>query len=215
MTSLYYYGAQGRAQQIRFTLVEGGIDWTDDCSPFPAPEGQKEKWQEIGGNLTTNIPMLVMDGKAYTQSSAVLRHAARKGGLMPADEGQQYEVDNIIAHADDFRAEAYKVIWGTLLGKPDPAVNGNFKDVILAKHFKNFERILGDRDFFIGGSCTVADIVVFDLVNNYSFNLFPATKAQFPKLAAFLERMQARPKIAAYMATEKYQNLQPFPNLES
>ena len=30
--------------------------------------------------------------QAYTQSSAVLRHAARKGGLMPADEELQYQV---------------------------------------------------------------------------------------------------------------------------
>ena len=103
-------------------------------APFPAPDDVKDKWLALGGNLTTNVPMLCMDGKVscemcncngchtgahmhspsvrfqlhwrtsassftsgilsaqvYTQSSAVLRHAARKGGLMPANEELQYQ----------------------------------------------------------------------------------------------------------------------------
>ena len=75
----HYYGAQGRGQQIRFTLVQGGIDFEDVSAAFPPAEGQKEKWIELGGNTTTNVPMLeTADGKTYTQSSAVLRYAARK-----------------------------------------------------------------------------------------------------------------------------------------
>jgi len=215
MTTLHYYSAQGRAQQIRFALAEGGIDWTDDSAAYPPPAGQTEKWREIGGNLTTNVPMLVMDGKAYTQSSAVLRFAARKGGLMPKDEEEQYEVDNIIAHVEDFRTEAYKPIFPVLMGKPDADAIANFRDTIIPKHFANLERLLGDRDFFVGSSCTVADIAVFDVVNNFSFNLLPSTKAGFPKLAAFQARMEARPKMAAYMASENYQKLMAFPNLEA
>jgi len=36
---VYYFPAHGRAQQIRFTLVQGGIDFVDVMSKgFPATE---------------------------------------------------------------------------------------------------------------------------------------------------------------------------------
>jgi len=143
MAELHYFGAQGRGQQIRYTLAEGGVEWTDVSAAFPASEDDKAKWLALGGNLTTNVPMLVMGGKAYTQSSAVLRHAARKGGLMPADEELQYQVDNIILAVDDFRTAAYKVIFPALKFTPDAEANALLKETNIPKHFKNFERLLG------------------------------------------------------------------------
>ena len=44
----------------------------------------KEAWRKVGGNSTTNIPMLEMDdGKVFTQSGAVLRAVGRMGNLLP------------------------------------------------------------------------------------------------------------------------------------
>ena len=46
----------------------------------------KEAWRKVGGNSTTNIPMLEMDdGKVFTQSGAVLRAVGRMGNLLPTD----------------------------------------------------------------------------------------------------------------------------------
>ena len=45
-----------------------------------------------------------MTVQAYTQSSAVLRFVARKGGLYPEDAELAYEVDNMIAAVDDYRS---------------------------------------------------------------------------------------------------------------
>jgi len=211
----HYYGAQGRGQQIRFTLVQGGIDFEDVSAAFPPAEGQKEKWIELGGNTTTNVPMLeTADGKTYTQSSAVLRYAARKGSLYPADEETAYAVDNMIAAVDDFRTAAYKPIFPALMGAPDAASIADFKDNCIPLHFGNFERILGDKDYFCGDSVTVADMTMFDVLNNFSFNLFPSVKANFEKLSAFYDRIAALPNVSAYMASEKYTALMAFPCLE-
>ena len=60
----------------------------------------------------------------------------------------------------------------------------------------------------------MADMTAFDVFNNFGFNLFPSTKANFPKLAAFYDRIAALPNIAAYMASEKYTSLMAFPCLE-
>ena len=145
--------------QIRYALCEGGIEWEDACAPFPAPSDVKAKWLELGKNTTTNVPMLVMDGCAYTQSSAVLRLVARKGGLMPSDTEQQYEVDNVLGAVEDYRTEAYTVIFGVLGGAPDAAKLARLKDVILPQHFKNLERLLGDDDYFVANTLSVAQRV--------------------------------------------------------
>ena len=141
--------------QIRYALCEGGIEWEDACAPFPAPSDVKAKWLELGKNTTTNVPMLVMDGRAYTQSSAVLRLVARKGGLMPTDLDQQYEVDNILAAVEDYRAQAYKVIFG----EPDAAKIAHLKDTALPQHFTNLERLLGADDYFVANTFSVAQRV--------------------------------------------------------
>lgn len=214
MAKLHYYGAQGRGQQIRWVLAEGGIEWEDESAPFPPTPELKVKWQNIGGNTTTNVPMLEMDGRVYTQSSAVLRVAGRKGGLMPVDEYQQYQVDNVIAAVEDYRSEGYKVIFPALMGNPDTEANLVFKTETLPRHFGNLERLLGDNDFFVGDAPTIADMTTFDVLNNFGFNIFPSTKESFPKLLAFYDRIAARPNIAAYMASEKYTALMAFPCLE-
>jgi glutathione S-transferase len=36
-----------------------------------------EKCRELGGNITTNIPMLYIDGLYLTQSTAILRYVGR------------------------------------------------------------------------------------------------------------------------------------------
>ena len=208
MTTLHYYGAQGRAQQIRWTLAEAGIEWKDEKAAFPPTPEVTASWVAKGGNSTTNVPMLEMDGKFYTQSSAVLRVAARKGGLMPADEQLQYEVDNIIAAVDDLRTHAYKVIFG-----PAEAL-APFKEKIAPTHLANFERLLGDREFFVGDGITVADLTAFDVFNNFSLNLLPSFKGKYPKIDAFVDRIKARPNIAAYMASEKFTSLMPFGSKE-
>lgn len=204
MAKLYYYPAQGRAQQIRYTLAAGGIDWEDVCS------GPTPKWQEIGGNLTTNVPMLEMDGKVYTQSSSVLRAVARKAGLYPKDDDHAaYLVDNIIAAVDDFRGAGYKQIFG---GTAES--NADYAAKTQPKHLDNFARLLGDQEFLVGGACTVADLTLYDTLVNFGFNLVPGAEAKYPKLAKFVERVGKLERIAAYKASPKFSTLAAFPALK-
>ena len=48
---------------------------------YPPSEEEVAYWRTIGGNLTTNVPMLkTPEGKVYCQSSAILRsaHSSRR-----------------------------------------------------------------------------------------------------------------------------------------
>ena len=46
---------------------------------------------------------------------------------------------------------------------------------VIPAHAGNLERLLGDSEFFVGDCCTVADLTVFDILNNFSFNLCAST----------------------------------------
>ena len=106
---MHYFSGIGFGQQIRYTLVAGGVEWDDVlASGYPASKEETAKWVALGGNTTTNVPMLVVGDKVYTQSAAVLRVAARLGGLMPTDDEDLYAVDNMIAHTTDFRTAGFR-----------------------------------------------------------------------------------------------------------
>merc|ERR1712127_322347 len=94
---------------------------------------------------------------------------------MPTDIGQQYEVDNVLAAVEDYRTEAYTVIFGVLGGAPDAAKIARLKDVVLPQHFTNLERLLGADDYFVANTLSVADLGAFDIITNFSFNLSPSS----------------------------------------
>ena len=63
----HYFKGIGIGQNIRFTLVAGGVEWEDVlASAYPASAEETAKWIEMGGNTTTNVPMLVVGDKVYT-----------------------------------------------------------------------------------------------------------------------------------------------------
>merc|ERR1712224_277108 len=129
-----------------------GIPFTNKKAAHPPTPEVKAAWQALGGNITTNVPMLEMpDGKVYTQSSAVLRFVARKGGFYPTDIESQYEVDKLIAAADDFRTISYGIIF-----KRNPRTPAQYK-ALLMLHMGNFERILANNDYFVANTFSVAD----------------------------------------------------------
>ena len=210
-TKLYYYQATGRAQQLRLALAAANIPWEDvHAAAFPATPEETKAWQVIGGNTTTNVPMLVHDGKVYTQSSAILRTIGRLGGLMPSSEEELYTTDKLIADAEDLRTEAYKsfVTWGA-----PQSVADDFVNKVIPLHFGNLERQLkeGGGDYFCGNKLTIADITIFDAVTNFTSDRAPEDVLEgFDVLKAWKERVGKHEGIANFFASEQYTGLYKF-----
>merc|ERR1719356_14566 len=126
--------------------------------------------------------MLEMDGKVYTQSSAVLRAASRKGGFVPSD-------------AYEARSASYKA-WGVFGASEED--QKNYRVNILPNHLSNFQRQLGENEFFVGNKLSVADITVYDFCRNYANIQVPGSIEPFDKLNAWFTRMQAYEKIKTH-----------------
>lgn len=202
----YYWPARGRGEQIRLVLVEAGVPWEQPSFNMADPSSKSAYFAEcrkLGGNLTTNVPMLHVDGQYLTQSSAVLRYAARKYGLYPsctqnkADILTAYTIDNLIAAADDLRTANYKpmVMFGGTQEQADDYVAN-----VLPKHLSNFERLLNNGDYFT--PCfSVADLTIYDALDVANRQV-PGVLEKYPSLLAFHARIEARPNIAKWLASE-------------
>ena len=80
-----------------------------------------------------------------------------------------------------------------------------YKDTVLAGHLAQFEALLAKSgpDYYVGNTFSFADLVVFNVVRTAAA-LVPGVLAAYPKLTAFVDRIAAREKIAAYLASSKH-----------
>jgi len=215
VAKLYYYKATGRAHQLRLALAAANILFEDVCGVYPPTDEQKIEWSVIGGNSTTNVPMLVLaDGSVYTQSSAILRAVARMGELMPTDDKELYLVDKILADCEDLRTLAYSSFsgFGAPQSKADAYIESGF-----AKHAGNLERQIveigdnNDCEYFLGKTFSIVDISVYDAITNYGTSCIPGDALkEFPKLKTLMKRVTEQPRIAVYLASEQYAEIQKF-----
>lgn len=206
----YYWPARGRGEQIRLALAEAGVPFEQPSFAFGDQDAMKKYFEDCrckGGNLTTNVPMLYIDGLYLTQSSAVLKYVARKFGMYPVDPVAAYEVDNLIAAADDLRTANYKPM--KMFGGGEKELKSYLEG--LPKHLDNFVRLLGSRDYFAGGF-TVADLTIYDTLD-VAERQVPGTLAKYPTLKAFHARVEARQNIATWIASEQRGKLAAFPAL--
>lgn len=204
IAKVHYYPAAGKANQIRLALAASGIPFEDKfATTFPPSPQVKEEWVRLGGNTTTNVPMLQMDDKVYTQSAAVLRAVGRKGGLMPEGADDLYMTDKLIDDAEDLRNESYKcmVHWGVPQELAD-----TFIAEVLPKHLGNLERQLKSSTgaFFLGDKLTIADIAVYDAVVNFGSDREPTALDEFAALKKFKEDVEANEGISKYLASDQY-----------
>lgn len=133
-TKLYYWPATGKAETIRMLLAEMGVafeevnfDKPDSVQQIYVKGGEGMKATRTsaaataffaacrakGGNSTTNTPMLEVDGRCYTQSTAIYKLVARRGGLYPSDDAEaSYIVDSVMAHCEDAFPLCYQALRG-------------------------------------------------------------------------------------------------------
>ena len=202
--------ATGRGNQIRLALAASNIEWEEIPATFPPTADDKKEWQEIGGNTTTNVPMLKLaDGQVFTQSSAVLRAVARRGGLMPSSEQDAYLTDKLLADAEDLRSASYKcfVTWGAPQELAD-----EFIATVLPLHLGNLQRqlVAGKNNFFVGEELSIADISVYDAVTSFGSKREPTALLAFPELKDWVERVESHPAIEAFLSGPVYQGLGKF-----
>lgn len=217
--TLLYFPARGRAEVIRLVLAEAGIEYQEhrtgkgtppeggratDLAALEGegvlPFGAVPAWEEPGGFR-------------LAQSAAIANHLARRHGLRGAGPHEEARCDELLGAVEDVRSELRRLY----LAPPEQrgAVRAELLSATLPRWLARLERHLAPSlaasGFAAGGSLTVADLALWYLLEMVRDNDLGAALDGCPALRAFFDRIAARPRIAAYLASAARPPFTPLP----
>jgi glutathione S-transferase len=209
---LYYWPSiQGRGEFVRLALEEAGAKYVD-------------VWRESGmrdpdvGATPPFAPPYLKDGKKIIgQTSNILLYLGERHGLAPKSEAGRFWTHQIQLTIADLVVEAHDThhpLGGAFYyeeQKPESKRRAKmFRESRLPKFLGWFEEILENNpkgdNFLVGARVTTADLSLFQVVEGLSY-AFPKAMARalpkHPRVSALRDRVAARPRIKAYLKSER------------
>ena len=217
--TLIYFASRGRAEVIRLLLSEVGVEWQEHHvgKGTPPANGRPTDMAELKklGVLPFGAAPVWEEPNGFrlAQSAAIANHLARRHGLRGADPVESARCDELLGAVDDVRGELRKIPSAT--AEQRPAVRAELLAKVLPRWLGDIERhcqaSLAATGFAVGRSITVADLALWYLLELIRDNGFGAALDGCPALRAFADRIAARPRIAAYLASTTRPKLTPLP----
>ena len=202
MVRLHYWPKRGRAEQIRVLLNELDQPYEDvhlDGESFRELRARRPRVLWFG-----SIPMLEDGPVRLVQGPVILSYLARKHGIAPAALGDAARADAIAWGAEDLRIAYFDVWRDDTAALQQSLVRGPWSDRFLP----GFDDLLeqSGTGFFVGSTLTHADIAVWDILDSMISWVTGATLEGWPRLAEFYAAIKSRPRIGAYLASDRRVN---------
>lgn len=198
MTSakLTYFRGRGRAETTRWMLAATDIAF--DNIAIDTPE-ELSALRASGKLPFDQMPLLEIDGLNLSQSSAMIRYLARRGGLYGRDDRDAMWCDMIAGVAADFAETAIQAPF-----KPSAAVAIADMEARFAKFGPRFEaRIVAQSSGFCASDrMTFADVVLAEALSAY-LEWCPAILTDTPHLERLHRTVIDNPGIAGYLASDR------------
>ena len=216
---LYYWaGIQGRGEFVRLALEEAAAEYVD-IAREPGGEGALARLMdgEGGGRPPFAPPFLKAGRLVIGQTANILLYLGGRHRLAPAAEAGRlwtHQLQLTIADFVDEIHDTHHPIASSLYYEDQrEAARARAADFVksrLPKYLGYFERVLmrnpsGDRHL-VGARLTYADLSLFQIVAGLRY-AFPRAMArlepQHIRVISLHDRIAARPRIAAYLASER------------
>jgi len=211
----YWPSIQGRGEFVRLALEEAGVHYVDVARE---PGGMARMIAAMDGADHPSFapPFLKAGDVTVGQTANILMFLGERHGLAPQDVQGKYWVNQIQLTIADLVAESHDTHHpiATSLYYEDQRPEAkrraaDFIDTRIPKYFDWFENILArpePKDYLTGDTVSYADLSLFQLVAGLRY-AFPKALARidagYPLLAALHDRVAARPRIAAYLKSER------------
>jgi glutathione S-transferase len=202
---LYYWPSiQGRGEFIRLALEDAGADYVDVAR---RPRGMKAMFTQMKRNHVFAPPFLRAGQLVIAQTAMILHYLGPRLGLAPKSEPQRLWLHQQQLTISDWLVEVHDMHHPIGSGlyyedqKPESRRRAeDFRKSRLPKFLGYFERL--ER----GRSITNLELSLFQMVEGLRYAL-PKTmrriERKYPKLVALHDRVAARPRLAAYLASER------------
>ena len=213
----YWPGIQGRGEFIRLALEEAGADYVDVARERGTGELMR-MWNGRGVTTPPFAPPFLRHGKVVIgQTANILLYLGERLGLAPKTEAAKLWTHQIQLTVIDLVTEAHDThhpLGGAFYyedQKPESLKRAKlFREERIPRFLGWFETIL-DRNpkgdtYLVGARLSYADLSLFQAVAGLTY-AFPKAMAEClpdaPKVAALSERIAARPRIKAYLDSDR------------
>lgn len=215
---LYYWpNIQGRGEFVRLALEEAGADYFD-VARVEGTGALTKVWESEANEHPPFAPPFLKHGKRIIgQSANILLYLGDRHALAPKNEAGRNWTHQIQLTIADLVAEVHDTHHPIDSGlyyedqKPEALRRANvFRKERVPQFLKWFEAILmrnpkGDA-YLVGGRLTYADLSLFQIVEGLRY-AFPRTAkrelAKVPSVVALHDRVAARPRIKAYLESDR------------
>jgi glutathione S-transferase len=217
---LYYWpGIPGRGEFVRLALEEAAAPYLD-VARLPKSRGggvaTMMKALRSAGPLEPFAPPFLKSGELVIgQTANILLYLGPRHGLVPVDEASRLKANQIQLTVADLVAEAHDAHHpiASSLYYEDQKREANkraatFVSERIPKFLLWFERVLdaSGGTHFVGSAVSYVDLSAFQLVLGLEY-AFPKATARMakriPRLRALVADVAQRPRIAAYLASER------------
>jgi glutathione S-transferase len=200
---LYYWpGIQGRGEFIRLALEDAGADYVDVAR---RAHGVKAMQVQMKRNQIFAPPFLRAGTTVVAQTALILHYLGTRLGLAPKSDKAQLWLHQQQLTIMDFLVEVHDTHHPVGNGlyyedqKPEALRRAqDFRKQRLPKFLDYFERLERPRAF------TYLELSLFQLIEGLRY-AFPNTMKprRYPKLAALHDNVARRPRVGAYLASER------------
>ena len=218
--TLYYWPTiQGRGEFVRLLLEDAGADYVDVAR---TKGGMAAMSRFLAGNeagaLPFAPPFVAVGDAVVAQTANILAFLAPKLGLVPDDETLRAEASQIQLTIADVVGEAHDthhpIAGGLYYEDQKREAKRRAEDFVKArmpKYLGWLEDVLARNaksggQGLVGRELTYVDLSAFQVVAGlrYAFpNAMARLERKLPRLVALHDRVAARPRIAAYLASER------------
>jgi glutathione S-transferase len=211
---LYYWpGLQGRGEFVRLALEDAGAPYEDVARGGRA--GMQAMADLLAANAAYAPPVLRDGGLVISQVANILLYLAPRLDLGLTDEGSRHTANGLQLTIADLVKEVHDTHHPIASGlyyedqkEAAKASARHFLENRAPKYLSYFEGVLAREggDHLVGGRHTYVDLSMFQVIEGLAY-AFPRAMAsfaeQYRRLAQLRERVAARSKLVAYLASAR------------
>ncbi len=215
----YWPMIQGRGEFVRLALEESGVPYVDVARRDDEAGGVAPMLDRLSDPENPRPPLappFLRDGAVVIgQTAAILLYLGPRLGLVGDSEADRIWTHQLQLTIADAVNEAHETHHPLGVGlyyadqKPEAARRAeSFRAERLPKFFGYFERVLAGNggETLVGCSLSYADLSLFQLIAGLDYAFPKATRAALrdaPRLVRLHAAVAARPRIAAYLASDR------------
>jgi glutathione S-transferase len=217
----YWPGLQGRGEFVRLALEEAGVAYRDIAKEGSVRDASALIAAGLGderiGTLPFAPPFLKHGRRIIGQTAAILLYLGDRHDLASRTEAGRLWTHQLQLTIADAVTEAHDthhpIASGLYYEDQKPEAKRRAEDFCrnrMPKFLHWFETIIDrnprGRGHLVGARVTYAELSLFQLVAGLTYAFPKASRkalSKTPKVAALVESVAARPRIAAYLASER------------